>query len=307
MPTARIPGADDADLPSVPGVAHRFVEVAGAEGTVAIHVAEAGAGDPVLMLHGWPGHWYCWRHLVPELSGSYRLLMPDLRGFGWSDAPGHGYDPRTFAADALALLDALELDRVRLVGHDWGGFTAFLLGVEHPERFTRIVVFNAPPLWAPLSWGVIASLWRTWYVAAIASPLGPRLVASPRFLPWFVGLGGRRHVFSVEDAEIYADRLRQPARARASCLLYRSYLRTAHDVFIRRRYNHDDLAVPTRLVFGADDFYVPSAYVSGFEQHAPNMDVEFVTGCGHFLPEERPDLAAARLQDFFRVTGCADR
>jgi pimeloyl-ACP methyl ester carboxylesterase len=65
--------------------------------------------------------------------------------------------------------------------------------------------------------------------------------------------------------------------------------------------------VPTRLIFGADDFYVPSAYVSGFEQHAPNMDVEFVTGCGHFLPEERPDLAAARPQDFFRVTGGADR
>ena len=102
---------------------------------------------------------------------------------------------------------------------------------------------NAPPLWAPLGWGVIASLWRTWYVAAIASPLGPRLVASPRFLPWFVGLGGRRHLFSVDDAEIYADRLRHPARARASCLLHRSYLRTAHDIFIRRRYNHDDLRV----------------------------------------------------------------
>ena len=296
----RSAGADDAAIPSLPGVAHRFVEVAVAEGTMTLHVAEAGAGEPVLMLHGWPGHWYSWRHVVPQLSQSYRLLMPDLRGFGWSDAPGSGYDPRTFATDMLALLDALELDRVRLVGHDWGGFTAFLLGVQHPERFTRIVAFNSPHLWAPFSWRVVASLWRTWYVLALASPLGPTLVTSSSFLPWFLGLGGRRHVFSVDDAEIYAARLRQPARARASCLLYRSYLRTARDVFIHRRYDHDYLTVPTELVFGTEDFYVPSAYVARSEQHARDLEVEFVPGCGHFLPEERSDIAVDRLQDFLQ-------
>jgi pimeloyl-ACP methyl ester carboxylesterase len=259
MRTVRSAGADDAGTPSLPGVSHRFVDVAVAGGTLTLHVAEAGVGEPVLMLHGWPGHWYSWRHVVPQLSESYRLLMPDLRGFGWSDAPGSGYDPRTFAADTLALLDALELDRVRLVGHDWGGFTAFLLGLQHPERFSRIVVFNAPHPWAPFSRDVIASLWRTWYVLALASPLGPTLVTSPSFLPWFIGLGGRRHLFSANDAEIFTARLRHPARARASCLLYRSYLRTARDIFIHRRYDHDYLTVPTRLVFGTEDFYVPSA------------------------------------------------
>jgi hypothetical protein len=66
-----------------------------------------------------------------------------------------------------------------------------LLGVAHPERFERIVVFNAPPLWVPLSPRVIASLWRTWYVAAAAGPLGPAIVASDRFVPWFIRLGGR--------------------------------------------------------------------------------------------------------------------
>jgi pimeloyl-ACP methyl ester carboxylesterase len=298
MPAAPRPDADNDEIPSVPGVGHRFVEVAGAAGPVVLHLAEAGAGDAVLMLHGWPQHWYCWRRVVPELSRRYRLLMPDLRGLGWSDAPGYGYDPLTFAADALALLDALGIGQVRLVGHDWGGFTAFLLGVAHPERFTRIVVFNAPPLWAPLTAKVIVSLWRTWYVTAIASPLGPRILASPRFLPWFLSLGARRRVFSAEDAQIYARRLQQPARARASCLLYRSYLRAAQDIFLRRRYHGDHLAVPTRLVFGDDDFYVPRSYIAGFEQHAPALDVEFVPGCGHFLPEERPDLASARLNDF---------
>jgi pimeloyl-ACP methyl ester carboxylesterase len=298
LPTAPEPVADGGGLPSIPGVTHRFVPIAGAQGRVVIHLAEAGTGDPVLMLHGWPGHWYCWRHLLPGLSDRYRLLMPDLRGFGWSDAPGQGYDPRTFAAEAVALLDALGLDRVGLVGHDWGGFTAFLLGVAHPERFTHIVVFDAPPLWAPLTPAVVASLWRTWYVALIASPLGPRIVASRRFVPWFMRLGWRRELFDLEEAEIYARRLREPARARASCLLYRSYLRIAYDIFIRRSYDDDYLTVPTHLVFGADDFYVPLSYVVGYERNAPGLHVEFVTGCGHYLPEERPDLAIARLREY---------
>jgi pimeloyl-ACP methyl ester carboxylesterase len=285
-------------LPAVPGVSHRFVDIPQSAGPVRIHLAEAGAGEPVLLLHGWPQHWYGWRHLVPGLSQRYRLLMPDLRGFGWSEAPGYGYDPATFAADALGLLDVLGLEQVRLIGHDWGGFTAFLLGVAHPERFTRIVVFDAPPLWAPVTPAVIASLWRTWYVALLASPLGPRVVADRRFLPWFVGLGGRRELFGDTGAEIYADRLRDPARARATCLLYRAYLRIAYDIFVQRRYDRARLTVPTLLMFGADDFYLPRSYVAGYEQHAPLLDVEFVPGCGHFLPEERPDLAAARLRDF---------
>jgi pimeloyl-ACP methyl ester carboxylesterase len=287
--------------PSVPGVTHRYLTIAGARGPVTIHLAEAGAGDAVLMLHGWPQHWYCWRRVIPELSRHCRLLMPDLRGFGWSDAPGYGYDPHTFAADNLALLDALGVERAQLVGHDWGGFTTFILGVTHPERFTNLVVFNAPPLWARFTPRVVASLWRTWYVAAVANPVGPRIVASSRFLPWFLGLGGRRELFDLADAHIYARRLREPARARASTLLYRSYLRVAYDVFLRRRYDGHRLTVPTRLVWGADDFYIPRSYAAGFEPYANAMDVEFVPGCGHFLPEERPDLAAACIRDFLQT------
>lgn len=287
-----------ADVPRVTGVRHQFVDIAGLDDPIRLHVAEAGEGEAVLMLHGWPEHWYCWRHVVPDLSEQYRLVMPDHRGFGWSDAPGYGYDPLTFAADAVALLDRLGLERVRLVGHDWGGFTAFLLGVACPERVERIVVFSAPPLWARLTPKVIGSMWRAWYVLAIASPIGPRLLANQAFVPWFLRLGGGKHVFNSDDAQIYARRLLDPARARASCLLYRSYLRIAREVFIRRRFDGDRLTVPSHLVFGTEDVIVPRSYVAGFEQYAPRLEVEFVDGCGHYLPEERPDLAVRQIREF---------
>ncbi|MBO0871682.1 MAG: alpha/beta hydrolase [Micromonosporaceae bacterium] len=287
-----------AAMPTVPGVGHRSLTIRDAHGPVAIHLAEAGSGAPVLLLHGWPQHWYCWRHLVPPLADRYHLLMPDLRGFGWSGTPGRGYDPVTFAADAIAVLDQLGLDRVRLVGHDWGGFTAFLLAVAHPERFERVVVLNAPPLWTAMSARLLASLWRTWYVALLASPLGPRLLTSRRWLRWLAP-AGRRSPFGTEDLEIYAERLREPARALASTQLYRGYLRAAGETIVRRRYRDRHLSVPTLLLFGADDFFIPKAYLAGYESNAPDLRLEFIDHCGHFTPEEEPEIVAGRILEFF--------
>src|ERR1700710_1360374 len=105
----------------VAGVTHRDVVVDG----VRLHVAEAGDGDgpPLLLLHGWPQHWWSWRHLIPQLAQTHRVIACDLRGWGWSSAPPGDYAKATFARDVLALLDAEGLERVTLMGHDWGGYT----------------------------------------------------------------------------------------------------------------------------------------------------------------------------------------
>ena len=80
------------DYPPVAGVEHRFVEVRG----LRMHVAEAGAGEPLLLVHGWPQHWYQWRGVIQRLGDVRRLIVPDLRGFGWTDAPAGPIDPDVF-------------------------------------------------------------------------------------------------------------------------------------------------------------------------------------------------------------------
>ncbi|HLH14483.1 MAG TPA: alpha/beta fold hydrolase, partial [Solirubrobacteraceae bacterium] len=109
------------ELPQLPGVTHRFVDLRG----VRVHVAEAGAGEPLVLLHGWPQHWWCWRELIAPLARDHRVLAPDLRGFGWSAAPPGDYAKSTFAEDVLALLDAEGIDAAPIIGHDWGGYAAF--------------------------------------------------------------------------------------------------------------------------------------------------------------------------------------
>ena len=108
------------------------MDVQTGSGPVRLHLAATGSGPPVLLLHGWPQHWWCWRRVVKQLR-DYRLLIPDLRGFGWSEAPGSGYSPTGFADDAVALLDALDITRAHVIGHDWGGFVGFLLGLHHSD------------------------------------------------------------------------------------------------------------------------------------------------------------------------------
>jgi pimeloyl-ACP methyl ester carboxylesterase len=142
-----------------------------------MHLAEAGEGRPIVMLHGWPQHWYLWRRVVPRLAPQTRVLCPDLREFGWTEVPGRGYDRETMDRDVLALLDELELDRVDLVGHDWGGWIGFLLALRWPERIGRSVALTIAPPWPSGDRRGVLEAWRIAYQIPLALPqLGRRAV-----------------------------------------------------------------------------------------------------------------------------------
>ena len=131
------------ELPEVAGVNHRYLEVDG----IRFHIAEAGVGEPLVMLHGWPQNWYMWRRLVAPLGERYRLIMPDLRGLGWSDAPPSGYNKERLASDVLALLDQLGVDRFRLMGHDWGGLISYFIALRENSRVERLMPLNIIHPW----------------------------------------------------------------------------------------------------------------------------------------------------------------
>jgi pimeloyl-ACP methyl ester carboxylesterase len=287
------------DFPHVEGVEHRFVEVGAADGPLRLHLAEAGNGDPVLLLHGWPQHWFVWRKLVPLLAPRLRLLMPDLRGFGWSEAPGRGYDPGTFTADAVALLDALEIERADLIGHDWGGFSALLAGIDHPGRFPRVLALNTPVPWARPSLQLLGQVPRLWYVGLMASPgLGPWVLRSQvervaRALRSDLVHGD---AITLQEARVFADRLRSPDRSRATQLLYRSYLRSL-DPREARAYDDRRMAIPTRLLFGLRDRFIDPALAHGGEQRG--VELEYVPDSGHFIADEKPELVAERARELF--------
>lgn len=285
------------EMPHVDGVSHRWIDANG----LRFHVAEANptGDDPVLLLHGWPQHWYEWRHLMPALAQRHRVIALDLRGFGWSDAPHDGYLKEDLADDVLAVLDALGLDRVRLVGHDWGGWIGFLLCLRAPERFDRYLALNVIHPWQPPS-ALLRHGWRIWYQQLISAPLiGYRLHRGRSFVRFILRNGtATRGVFDENALATFSDRLAEPARARAVVQLYRSFNYRETLPLLRGRYASARLTVPTRLLFGSDDRALAAVLTGGYEEHADDMSVELVAGCGHFIADERPELVAERALAF---------
>jgi pimeloyl-ACP methyl ester carboxylesterase len=285
-------------FPAVEGVSHRFVDVDG----LRMHVAEAGVGDPVVLLHGWPQHWYEWRHQIPVLAEHFRVICPDLRGFGWSDAPPGGYEKETLAADVVKLLDTLGLDRVNLIGHDWGGWCGFLICLDHPQRIERFLALNIPPPWGKLDLRTFSGLWRFWYQALIASPwLGGWVIQNrPEFVTYLIrGLTPHKDVWSDEDVEAFVEPLREPARTHATVQLYRTFLTREFPRIAGGAYESKRLVTPTRLLFGVKDFAISTNLLRGYEPFVEDFELELVPDSGHFIAEEKPELVNERALELF--------
>lgn len=288
------------DIPSLPGVTHRFVDAGG----LAVHVAEAGDPDapPVLLLHGWPQHWWMWRGVIPRLAPHHRVICPDLRGHGWTAAPRGGYDKEQFATDMLAVLDALEVERVCLAGHDWGGWAGFIACLRAPERFARFLALNISHPWPSSDPRGLRHLWRLWYQVLLATPgVGPGLL---RRRPQMVRNALVREAvdpaaYTERDLELFAARLQEPERARASSLVYRTFLLRELLPLSAGRYNGRRLTVPGLLLFGVEDSAIHPSMLGGLDAHADDFRVELVRDCGHFIAEERPELVAEHALALF--------
>ena len=114
---------------------------------ITLSVHEAGQGPAVVLCHGFPELAYSWRHQVRALAAAgYRVIAPDQRGYGGSDAPEpvEAYGMEHLTGDLATLLDALGIERAVFVGHDWGGFVAWAMPVMHPERCAGVIGVNTP-------------------------------------------------------------------------------------------------------------------------------------------------------------------
>ena len=109
------------------------------------HYLDAGCGPVVVLLHGFPETSFAWRFQIPVLARDFRVIAPDLRGYGETDKPSLGYDKRNMALDIVRLLDKLDVGQVALVGHDRGARVATRLTKDYPGRANRLVVMDNVP------------------------------------------------------------------------------------------------------------------------------------------------------------------
>ncbi|MDB4976979.1 MAG: putative hydrolase or acyltransferase of alpha/beta superfamily [Myxococcaceae bacterium] len=282
--------AASSSWPHVDGVRHGFVSV----GQSRIHYAEAGAGEPLVLLHGWPQHWWSFRKIIAPLALHYRVICPDIRGLGWSTGSDTGYELIRLAADLLALMDELGLQRVRLVGHDWGAAIGYTACLQWPARIQKFVALAAVTPWSAED-GLLRLLAQAWHVSAmgVAGVWAMRALALPEraLARW----PGKFH-FDDRERATYLARIHTPAARRATSRYYANVTFRELPWFIRHSHRLR-LKTPTLHLNGALD-PLTRGVGGAYARYADDMKLSLLPDCGHFIPEERPSLLLQHLLPF---------
>ncbi len=201
-----------------------------------------------------------------------------------------------------SVLDALDVERVRIVGHDWGGIVGMLLCLDHADRVERFAPMNTGHVWPappplrriPRQLGGIA------YQAVLASPfVGRRVTASPRVLRLVFELLSTQKGDVLDELPRYAPRFADPARARAVQQVYRTFAVYELPAWLRGRYRDRRLTTPTLWLHGLDDPAIKPSVFEDIREHADDVRIEYLPDCGHFPPEEQPTVVAGHLRPFF--------
>jgi pimeloyl-ACP methyl ester carboxylesterase len=281
------------------GITHQFAEL----GEVLIHYVIAGKGPAVVLLHGWPQTWWEWRHVIPALAQHYTVIAPDLRGLGDSSRPLDGYDKMTVAHDIWRLVtEKLGHASFFLVGHDWGGPTAYALAAAHPDAVRRLVILDVV---IPGCGGDFSQGGRRWHHQFHMTPDLPEALTQGRediYLSWFYRTFAYRHdAIGPDDVKEYLRTYSQPGAMRAGFAYYRAIPQDVADnkAIIER----SKLPMPVLAIGGAVSYPHGRGRGSEPEQSLKRVAVdvrgEVVPECGHFIPEEAPDLLSNRLLAFF--------
>jgi len=269
-----------------------------------IHVAEAGHefDKCVVFIHGFPESWWSWRHQVEAfVAAGYHVLAVDLRGYGDSTREGP-FDLRTLAADVAEVIRVRARGRAAVVGHDWGGATAWTLAAHHPERVARVAVLNCP-LPRVLQEKLVrrpsfAQLKRSWYIFFFQIPGIPELLLSRhqgRAIADIIRKASRHHA-NTSDAELapFCEGASTAAGVRGMLGAYRAALPAAFKLDVL-----PPITMPAMLMWGLEDHALSFDELAPETERAiPGLRVEALAGCGHFPQSERPELVNRTLIEF---------
>lgn len=263
---------------------------------VELNVALAGSGRAVLLLHGFPHTWEVWTDVMADLSSRYRVIAPDLRGFGASSGTDFGYDVGTLAEDAAALLATLGLSSAAVVGIDAGAAPAFLLALRRPDLVRRLALMESILGRLPGAEDFLADGPPWWFGFHSAAPGLAETVLEGHeatYVDWFLSTGtlGDGVRPALRDAFVRAYTGRQ-ALSRAFSY-YRALPESA--VQIEQAVATARLTVPT-MTLGARP--VGAALEHQLRPITDDLSGHVIEDCGHIIPLHRPRTLLTLLRPF---------
>ena len=280
---------------------------------IVMNVALTGPDDapPVILLHGFPESHRTWVKVAERLADRFRLIMPDLRGFGGSDRPQDvaAYATDTLVADLFALADALGIDRFALVGHDWGGAVAWAAALRGDPRIKRLGIVNSPHP-ALFQRSIIeneAQRAGSQYIRAFRDPKMEAGIARMGFDAFFEKSFAKHvdlaSITSEERDRYLADWTRSGALTamlnwyRASQIVVPAMGEEAPmPAWVTR--GVPKIRIPVQVIWGLDDKALLPVQLEGIGEVGDDIDVVPLNGVGHFAPWQAPGQVADALAPF---------
>jgi epoxide hydrolase 4 len=266
------------------------------------HYLTEGEGPLLLLLHGFPQYSGAWRRQIPALAKKFRVVAPDLRGYGDTDKPPRvsDYAITKLAADVAGLVRALGETKAVVVGHDWGGAAAYATALEHPEVVERLIVLNCPhpALFLRALTSGTAQLKRSWYMGFFQLPWLPERMMRKKVDRLIAASSVKPEVFTAEDRAGFLAAMRKPGAATGGLNYYRAAFRgysAAKRVFDESR----KIAAPTLLIWGDLDHALGKELTEGMEPlFSGGLEIRHVPDASHWVAEEKPELVNELILGF---------
>ncbi len=272
---------------------HYFVKVNG----IKLKVIDEGEGEPVLLLHGFPDSHHLWRYQIPALvDEGYRVIAPDLRGFGESEAPlgVNNYHPKELMKDVIALLDEIGIDKAHLIAHDFGAILGWNLVINHPDRFVQYTALSVGHIQAYLHNGGLTQTLKSWYTILFRIPGLAEKVFPMNNYKLF-------EIMSKNHSELdhWRTDLNRPGRLTAAFNWYRATFKWARS----QNFDLQRVGIPVMGIWSKKDIALSqqqmlhtARYVdAGFQYHQ-------IDDAGHWMqidtPEKLNKLLISRLNEF---------
>ncbi|CUH16275.1 Fluoroacetate dehalogenase [Jannaschia seosinensis] len=283
-----------------------------AEDGTRIAVRVAGEGPPLVLLHGFPQNHRCWLPVLPALAQGRTCILPDLRGYGESDAPKDDdehatYSKRRMAADLVAVLDALGIDAADVAGHDRGARVAYRFALDHPERLRRLAILEVVPtldFWEAWSADLAHKAYH-WNFLAQPAPMPERLIGGApeawidhTLASWT--LSKSLEPFAPDALRSYRAQAADPMRLAAMCADYRAGFHFDRRIDAEDRAAGRRIAAPLHFVWARHGFPASTGDPAAIWRNWADDVTDSSVKSGHFAMEEAPEAVAAALAGFFR-------
>jgi pimeloyl-ACP methyl ester carboxylesterase len=270
---------------------------------IKLHVVQAGpkSGVPVVLLHGFPEFWYGWRNQIPALAqAGCRVIVPDQRGYNLSDKPKgvKNYRIDELVKDILGLIDALDYQKVNLIGHDWGAVVAWTLAILHPERLHRLGIMNVPhpAVMRRFLTRDLEQIRRSWYIFFFQLPWLPERFMSANGWRGAVSAlrgSGKIHTFTNEDIARYKEAWSQPGAMTSMINWYRAVIRHMPKLPKEPR-----VRVPTLMMWGLKDFALSRRMARPSMDYVDDGNLILFPEATHWVQHDEAEAVNHYLLDF---------